>query len=567
MRVVNSPRSPLALGRLVAPAVPAVVMGSAAGVAASLLTAALVMIIGLSLREPFTLPLGWLAAVAVALAVVTALGPLARARAASAVRTRAQHLAYRRLLEVGPALRDDRRTGDVAGIVTDGVERVGAMAGRFLPLVVRGAVVPILVAVAAMVIDVWAGIALLVVFPAVPAALRSLERSFRAAGERLRSSRDSLAADFLDALQGLTTLVLFDRALDWTRVLAERSEEVRRQTMAVLSVNQRALIWVDLVYSIVSVLLVVVVVWWRLSVGAIGLPEAVTLFLLAVVAIEPLVDVVSFFYLGALGLAAARRIRELAEIPPRPTGDLAPAGDARGEVAFDNVTFTYEGSTTPAVREVSLEVERRSSVALIGRSGAGKSTLAALVLGLRGPQQGRVLVDGVEVGRAHPAWLSRRITYVGQSTHLFTASVAANLRVADPSASPDELAEACRLANVLDVVLDLPEGFDTVVGERGRGLSGGQAQRLGIARAILADTPLVILDEATSALDLETEARVAEAMERLMAGRTVLVVAHRITTARRCDRVVHLEAGRIVDAGAPGELEEGLFHRMGGDRP
>lgn len=557
-----TPPRDLRLRAFLPDAVPWLVVASAVGVTTSLLTAALALLVTAALRDPFGLPVGWLLAVLAGLALTAALGPPARARATHVVRRRARHMIFRHLVDAGPAVRDSRRTGDLAGIITDGVERVGAMVGRFFPLVVRGIVVPIAVAILAMTIDVWVGLAMLVAFPAVPMVLRHLERSFRDAGERLRRSRDALSADFLDALQGLTTLKLFGRASDWSEELAARAEEVRRDTMSVLRVNQRALIWVDLVHSLVSVVMVVAVVTWRASTGAIGVSEGVGLFLLAVVAVGPLVDVVSFFYLGALGLGALRRIAEVAELPRRPAGAARPDTAALGRLEFQDVFFRYEGATGPALDRVDMVVEAGTKVALIGRSGAGKSTLSSLAVGFRHPQRGCVLVDGVDLREAAPGWLNERISYVGQSTHLFNSTVAENLRVARPDASPEQLAEACRQANVLDTVSRLPEGFETVVGERGRHLSGGEAQRIGIARALLADTPILILDEATSSLDLETEALVTEAVERLMEGRTVLVIAHRITTVRRCSRVIQLESGRLVMDARPDQIDEGLFRRM-----
>ncbi|MFP3914562.1 MAG: ABC transporter ATP-binding protein/permease [Actinomycetota bacterium] len=560
MNEVDRPR--LRPGSLLSGTLPWVAWASATGVGVSILTAVLVLLVGNAFRDGSPLPVGWSVAVVAGAALLAGVGPPARTRAVSVLRRHAVGLIHRHILDIGPALRDRYRTGDVAGVMTDGVERVGAMVGRFLPLVVRGLAVPLVVAGMAISIDAWVGTVLLLALPLVALALRGLERSFRSAGERLRRSRDALAADFLDALQGLTTLKLFDRSREWASVLEARSEEVRGRTMGVLRVNQQALIWVDLVYSAVSVLAVLGVIWWRVSAGNLGTAGAVTLFLLAVVAIEPLVDLVSFFYLGALGIGALRRIGELGEVPPRPRGEACPDTPARGELVFEGVTFAYPGSSTPSLHDVNLTVTPGTSVALVGRSGAGKSTLASLALGLRHPHRGRVLVDGTDLLVADPAWLSRRVSYVGQDTHLFTDSVAANLRVAREDATFEDLVEVCRLANVLEVIEALPDGFETVVGERGRDLSGGEAQRIGIARAFLADAPLLILDEATSGLDLETEALVGEAIRRLMSGRSVLVIAHRITTVRGCDEVVQMEGGRIVARGAPDDMGDGLFGRM-----
>jgi ABC-type transport system involved in cytochrome bd biosynthesis fused ATPase/permease subunit len=543
------------------PALRPVLLTSALDVGRSLLTMGIVLAVTPALGPPHHLPLALLATLLLLRGLCAYLVPRTRAHSIGLVRHTAQRLLYRHLVQAGPAARDTARTGDLTAVITDGVERVAAMVGRFFPLVIRGAVVPITVAVVVMTLDVWTGVAMLVLFPAIPGALRTLERGFREAGDRLRRSRDGLAAAYLDAVQGLPTLAAFGRTEEWGDALAERSEQVRSDTMAVLRVNLRALIWVDLVYSAVSVVLVVGVLAWRTSVGALDAADAVTVVLLSLVAVAPLVDVVSFFYVGALGLAAMRRLSEVAGTPVRPVGSERPGDAVSGRLRLENVGFAYDGGP-PALRDVSLTVEPGTSVALVGRSGAGKSTLASLVLGLRRPDTGRILVDGHDISDCHPDWLADRVSYVGQATHVFGATVADNLRIAHPDASTSDLAEACRMANVLDVVERLPYGFDTVLGERGTTLSGGEAQRLGIARAFLADPAILILDEATADLDLETEASVTEAIHRLMAERTVIVVAHRITTVRACDLVVHLEDGSVAVAAPPSELSEGFFGRM-----
>lgn len=539
-------------------------LAGAASTAATAVTGLLILVLGTAMAVPQRLDsyIGMLAALVVVRAGLAGLVPTMRARASAAVREHTQAVIYRQLLDVGPAVFDTRRTGDLSSLATDAVGRLSALAGTFVPLALRGVAAPVLVAICAMVVDLWTGAVLVAAIPVVAMSLRGLERGFRIAGDRLRVSQDGLAAEFLDAIQGLDTLVAYDAAADRGDHLAGHAEEVRADTMDLLRVAQRGLIWVDLVYTTVSVVVVVAFVAWRIGSGAIDGAGAVTLALLSAVSISALVDVVSFFYVAGLGLAAFRRLKDLFAIPTLPSGE-APANVAEeGSVLLEDVTYSYPGANGSALDGIRLSIEPGTSLALVGRSGAGKSTIASLVLGLRNPDAGRVLIDGVDITATDRAWLARRVTGVGQATHLFTASVADNLRIARPEATPAEMEAACRRARVLDVVESLPDGFDTVLGERGRGLSGGEAQRLAIARALLAGTPIVVLDEATSGLDLETEALVADAIGELMTGRTTIIIAHRITTARRCDRVIQIEDGRIVAAGRPGELGEGFFARM-----
>jgi ABC-type multidrug transport system fused ATPase/permease subunit len=537
----------------------------------TLLTAGVVLAIGGMLSRRSSSGLVVALGLVFARAILAGAVPRLRARVFGRVRTAAQQVVYRHVVSVGPAIFDTRRPGELVSLAVDAVGRVSALAATFLPLAIRAVLVPLVIAVVAMIVDLPTGLVMLVLFPTVPLALRGLEKGFRRAGDKLRESQDRLAAEFLEAIQGLETLVMFGAADRWADHLAHRAEEVRSDTMDVLRVAQRGLIGVDLVYSLVSVVALGAFVAWRVSVGAVDGPEAATLVLLSVVSVSALVDGVSFFYVGGLGLAAVRRLRELFEMAPEgvpvewanDTPVASGTGPLPPEVRLEAVGFRYPGEDRPALSDVSFSVPPGAALALVGRSGAGKSTLTSLLLGTRTPDQGRILIAGQDLAGLDRRRLASLVGYVGQDTYVFADTVEANLRMARPDATREEMEVACRRAHILDVVNGLPEGFETVLGEGGADLSGGQAQRLGIARAFLADTPILVMDEATSGLDLETEALIHHSLDRLMHGRTTIVIAHRITTARRCDLVVQLDSGRVVAEGTPQTLDDGFFARMG----
>jgi ATP-binding cassette subfamily B protein len=230
----------------------------------------------------------------------------------------------------------------------------------------------------------------------------------------------------------------------------------------------------------------------------------------------------------------------------------------RGEVMFNNVTFAYEDAH-PVLENISLSVAAGERVGLVGRSGSGKSTLIALVQRQYDPASGRILIDGADIATLSLESLAAAISVVSQDVQLFHRSVAENIRYGRPEASDADVREAARAAHAHEFITELPEGYDTPVGERGLKLSGGQRQRLAIARAFLRDAPILLLDEATSALDSESEAGVQEALHKLAAGRTVIAVAHRLSTLKDFDRIVVMEAGRIIDQGRPNDLA----HRPG----
>ena len=241
----------------------------------------------------------------------------------------------------------------------------------------------------------------------------------------------------------------------------------------------------------------------------------------------------------------------------------------RGNITFDHVTFRYRIDGQQVLHDVSFDVPAGQMVGIVGPSGSGKSTFAKLVQRLYVPEQGRVLVDGTDLAMVDPAWLRRQIGVVLQENVLFNRSVRENIALVDPAMSMERIIAAATLAGAHEFILELPEGYDTIVGERGSTLSGGQRQRIAIARALIADPRILIFDEATSALDYESERIIQQNMRQIAKGRTVLVIAHRLSTVRSADRIVTLDRGRLVEDGThDGLIKTGgryaSLHRMQG---
>jgi ATP-binding cassette subfamily B protein len=227
-------------------------------------------------------------------------------------------------------------------------------------------------------------------------------------------------------------------------------------------------------------------------------------------------------------------------------------GRAAGQVRFEGVGFAH--GARPTVVDLDLDVPAGSRVALVGRTGAGKSTAVALLYRMHDPSTGRILIDGTDIRDVTLESLRRNIGVVFQQNTLFQRSIAENLRIGRPEASHTELVEAAKAAQAHEFIVAKPEGYATVLGERGAMISGGERQRLAIARALLKDPPIIIFDEATSNVDSETEAKIHDALERLIKGRTTLIIAHRLSTLRSVDRLIVLDHGRIVETGRHDEL-------------
>jgi ATP-binding cassette subfamily B protein/subfamily B ATP-binding cassette protein MsbA len=307
---------------------------------------------------------------------------------------------------------------------------------------------------------------------------------------------------------------------------------------------------------------------WRVLHGGLSLGDLLVFYAYVTMLYAPL-DTLAHLAATLAGCeAGARRVFEVldaddrvAEGPERAAGP--PAGGWRGHVQFEHISFAYEPARS-VLQDIELEVRPGERVALVGRTGAGKSTLMSLLLRFFDPCSGRIRLDGVDLREMPLTTLRAQLAILLQEPFLLPVSVAENIAYGRPTVSRPEIEAAAVAANADGFIRRLPQGYDTVIGERGVTLSGGERQRLAIARALLKNAPVLILDEPTSALDAVTEHEVLDAVERLMAGRTTIIIAHRLSTVRRADRVIVLEQGRIVEAGTPGELTEfgGIYHHF-----
>jgi ATP-binding cassette subfamily C protein CydCD len=481
-------------------------------------------------------PLLLLAAVAVGRALVGWLTELAAHRASAAVKSELRGRLLERSAQLGPGWLSGQRTGSLVALATRGVDALDDYFSRYLPQLGLAVVVPVAV-LARIVTEDWVSAAIIVgTLPLIPVFMVLIGWATQSRMDRQWRLLSRLSGHFLDVVAGLPTLKVFGRAKAQAESIRRITGEYRQATMRTLRIAFISSFALELLATI-SVALVAVTIGMRLVHGEMDLYIGLVILILAPEAYLPLRQVGAQYHAAAEGLAAAEEIFEVLETPVPVSGSGAiPAG----ALAFEGVTVRYPGRAADAVSEVSFTVELGETVALVGPSGAGKSTLLNVLLGFVPPTGGRVRVGGADLADVDLEQWRSRIAWVPQRPHLYAGTIAENVRLARPGADDDAVRRALRDAGALEFVDALPEGADTVLGEDGVGLSAGQRQRLALARAFLADRPVLLLDEPTAALDGATEAEVVAAVRRLAAGRTVLLVVHRPALLGVADRVVRL---------------------------
>ena len=472
-------------------------------------------------------------------------------RTAAMVQLALRKQLYAKVVELGPSYFGLERTGAVMISMIDGVEQLETYFGEYLPQLLVSLITPIVVFALLAFLD-FPVAALMFAFAMFTLfAPASFQRWDAKSSMRRSKAYRGFAAEFLDAVQGLATLKAFGQSTARGRLLAERAHEVFRSTMWVLATNSLTRGLTDTGIAVGSAA-VLAFGAWRVTQGQMGLDVLLIVLMMGIEVFRPQRDLRALLHNGMMGRAAADDIFTVLNARPRVEPPAAPVelgGSLAPVVEFDDVSFAYPGGRRTAHRNLAFRVEPGERVGFVGESGAGKSTIVRLLLRFYDPDEGAVRIGGHDLRVLRPDDVYRHVAVVNQDTYLFHGTVEENLRFGRPDATGEEIEAAARAANAHEFISRLPQGYASVIGERGIRLSGGQRQRIAIARAILRDAPILILDEALSAVDAENEAVIQTALDRLMQGRTTLIFAHRLSSVIGADRILVLDHGSIVETG------------------
>ena len=473
----------------------------------------------------------------------------------------------KRLIAKGPirSRESDNATGNQVTMLTEGIEALEGYFARYLPAMVMMVLLPVAILMVTLVRDWLSALVMVVTAPLIPFFMILIGKGTEKLNQKQWRKLAVLSAHFLDMIQGLTTLKWFNASRREAASVSRMADDYRRTTMSVLRVAFLSSLVLEF-FATISIAIIAVFIGFRLLYGEMSFYDGFYVLLLAPDFYLPLRQMGSHYHARMEAVGAAEQFVDLMEAKEEQEPATAPLPDpykAGLSLAFEHVRFTYDDGSI-ALRDVSFVLSPGQKLALVGPSGSGKSTILDLLLGLIQPTEGRILVNGVDLSHLPMDLWRQQLGYLPQTPTLFSGSIADAIRYGCPNAPMEAIIEAARQADIHDFISTLPESYDTLMQEKGVGLSGGQIQRIAIARALLRNAPLMLLDEPSAHLDRETEGKITEALSHLLEDRTAITIAHRLGTIRKADLILVLEGGAVVESGTHGQLMEanGSYQRL-----
>ncbi|MEO0970265.1 MAG: ABC transporter ATP-binding protein [Cyanobacteria bacterium J06639_18] len=476
------------------------------------------------------------------------------AKAALRVAFNLRKQVYAHLQRLNLSYFETAKAGDLSYRLTEDVDRVGEVIHKVFHDLIPSSLQLVAIPIYMIWLNWQLTLAILIVAPVMAALIGWFGERLQKLSRRSQNRISDLSAILTEVFGGIRLIQAFAAE---NYEINRFSREAERSLQAKYSTERLKAIQIPIAgfLEAVSVLLIVFIGAWLIANNNLTVPDFISYLTGGALLIDPIGHVTNNFNELKQGEASVDRVFELLEIEPTVVDkpDAIPLPPVDGKVEYRHVSFAYKPGE-PVINDISLLAKSGEAIALVGSSGAGKTTFVNLLPRFYDPQQGQILVDGVDIRDVLLHSLRRQIGIVPQETIMFSGTIAENIAFGQTEFDMKAVESAAKIANAHRFISQLPDGYYTVVGERGVNLSGGQRQRIAIARAVLLNPRILILDEATSALDSESEALVQEALERLMEGRTVFIIAHRLSTVRRCDRILVFEKGQIVESGTHEEL-------------
>lgn len=486
-------------------------------------------------------------------------------KTASIVQKMLRRRLYDQIVTLGPGYAGRQRSGELVLSLVDGVEQLETYFGQYLPQLLVSGITPVLIFAFVAFLDLPVALTLLIA-AVIALAAPALWHQFDTKKSQERQDAYAVfASEFLDAVQGLATLKAFGQSRPRADLLADKARDVFRTTMWVLATNSLARGITDTAIA-VGAAVALGLGAHRVASEQMELTALLIILMMGVEIFRPMRDLRTVLHQGMVGLSAAQGIYRILDTHPPivEKSDAIEPVDPQPTISFESVRFSYPEQQHCVHDQLDLSIVPGERVGVVGASGCGKSTIVRLLLRFYDPDQGTVKLGGHDIKDLSLAALRQQISVVNQDTFLFHGSIGENIRLGRPDATDAEVTNAAKSANIHEFVSGLPQAYDSLIGEKGIKLSGGQRQRVAIARALLRDSPILILDEALSAVDAENEAFIQQALDRLMEGRTTLVLAHRLSSIINCDRILVLDQGRVAESGNHNQLmaSNGIYSEL-----
>ena len=462
-----------------------------------------------------------------------------------------------KLMKLGPKYQSTKRSGTVQSLITDGVEALESYLVYYIPQVFVCLITVVVLVTYILRVDLFAGLIVLFgVFAAIAMPLCSRSVIAKSCTHYWRNY-GILNAQYIDTMQGMSTLKAFDSSIAKGEELSDNcwkfyKHQIRNTAFSIMDSS------VVVLLTGIGTSVSIAVAAYGVAVGRVDAVGLLGVLFLVPECFKPVASLNQFWHSSYMGFSVSDQIFEILDEPIAVVekDDALTNGleSSQPEIAIKDVSFRYSKNREQVLKNIDLDIKTGQTIALVGKSGAGKSTVVNLLLRFYDSSEGRILFNGIDIRDFSIEYLRSKIAVVFQDTYLFYGTMKENISLANPDVSMEKIVEAAKAANIHDFIMSLPDGYDTMVGERGSTVSGGERQRMAIARALIKDAPLLILDEATANVDAENEKSIQEALDRLMLNRTALVIAHRLSTVRNADQIVVLENGVIAEQGAHDEL-------------